>query len=73
MIGLSKILSVLSSFLHVTQHKGDHAMARSVFLILKTNLLIGDGYGLASHGQLKLNMFIVTDILIIKMISLILV
>ena len=31
MIGLSKILSVLSSFLHVTQHKGDQAMARLVF------------------------------------------
>ena len=48
-------------------------MARLIVLIIKTNLLIGDGYGLISHEQLKLNMLSVTDILIINMISLIII
>ena len=46
-------------------------MARFEFLIISINLLMGGGYGLLSREQLTLKMFMVTDIIMIMMISLI--
>ena len=46
-------------------------MARFVFLTIKINLTIGGVFGLLSRERLNLNMFMFTDIIMIRMVSLI--